>query len=136
MHMPIQCLPEDVWLQKPKIIHISRDVKDMVVSTYYYLRDFDNLKETFDEFLQDFMDGKVIYTPYREHLLNYVNVPDYPNILYLTYEWVTQNMDEAIRKVVKFLGKEMSTENFNLLREHMKFDTMKSELFVICFMPI
>lgn len=106
---------------------MSRDVKDVAVSMFYYLKDTANIKESLDEFLQDFLNDKVIFTPYRQHYLNYKNLPGYRNILYLTYEWVTQNMDEAIRLVVEFLGKEISDENFEILREHMKFDSMKSE---------
>lgn len=126
-HLRVQCLPNEIWFKKPKIIHISRDVKDVAVSQYYYLKDICNLQESLHEFLEDFLDDKVPFGPYREHLLNFTNIPDYPNILYLTYEYVTQNMDESMLKVTKFLGKEISMENLKLLREHMKFDSMKSE---------
>ncbi|KAL7028354.1 hypothetical protein ACKWTF_005811 [Chironomus riparius] len=126
-HFPTQLLPDDIWQQKPKIIHMSRNVKDVAVSTYYFLKDVANIKGTLDEFFEDFLNDKVLFTPYREHYLNYINLPDYPNIMYLTYEWVTQNMDETIHKVTKFLGKEISDENFKLLKEHMSFESMKSK---------
>ena len=125
-HFPIQFLPDEIWQQKPKIIHMSRDVKDVAVSTYYFLKDICNLEVSLEEFLKDFLNDSVPYTPYREHYLNYINLPDYPNILYLTYEYITQNMDETIYRVAKFLGKDISNENFELLKEHMRFDSMKS----------
>lgn len=31
-HMPVQFLPDQIWEKNPKIIHISRDVKDVALS--------------------------------------------------------------------------------------------------------
>lgn len=78
--------------------------------------------------MQNFLDDKIPFCPYREHTLDYLNIPDYENILYLTYEWVTKNIEGAILKVGKFLGKEISEENLRLLKEHLKINNMKSKL--------
>lgn len=52
---------------------------------------------------------------------------DYENILHLTYESVTSDITAAIYRVANFLGKEVSEENLKLLKEHLKFDSMKSK---------
>lgn len=62
------------------------------------------------------------YWNYREHRLNYWNIPDYPNILHLTNESVTQNLGETIRQVSNFLGVNVSDENLNKLAEHLQFE--------------
>jgi hypothetical protein len=31
-HLPVNLLPDEIWERKPKIIHISRDAKDVAVS--------------------------------------------------------------------------------------------------------
>lgn len=31
-HLPVQLLPDEVWTKTPKVIHMSRDVKDVAVS--------------------------------------------------------------------------------------------------------
>lgn len=80
-----------------------------------------------ETFLQDFLDDKVVFTPYREHILNFKSIKNYPNIMYVTYEWLLANMEEAIRKVAAFLNKNISEENLIKLKEHLKFDSMKSK---------
>jgi hypothetical protein len=127
IHAPSHFLPTDVHRVKPKIIHISRDVKDVVTSMFYYLKDmFNETDVTFEEFLRRFMEDEVLFTPYREHCVGYWRF-EYENIMHLTYEWVVENIDEAIARVAMFLGRTVSDENLSLLKEHLKFESMKSE---------
>jgi hypothetical protein len=79
-----------------------------------------------ENFLQEFLDDSTFCTPYREHCMNYFNIPNYSNIIFLTYEWVVENIEEAIRRVARFLEKDVSHENMIKLKEHLKFDSMKS----------
>lgn len=143
-HLPIQFLPEKIWNIKPKLIHISRDPRDVAVSFFHFLKNLWRSTATIEEFMDEFMNDRVMYCPYDEHVLNYLNLKDDINILYLTYEWVTSNIDDAIKKVANFLGKEISKENFEKLKEHLKFDSMKSKkklffkfkFLIFCFLQI
>lgn len=126
-HLPVQLLPDEIWTKKPYMIYISRDPRDVAVSTYYTAKEKFHMPLSKDEFLERFLKDQNVYAPYREHRLNFWNIPDYPNILYLTYEWITENIDDAIWKVAGFLGKTISEENFHKLREYLK-DSMESEL--------
>ena len=130
--MPVQLLPDDVWTKKPKLIYISRNVKDVAVSFYHFSIDYYNYPYTFDEFLQCFLDDALESTPYREHVLNYMNIPDYKNILYLTYESVTGNMDLYIDKVAAFLEKQITEENKEKLKDHLSFKNIKGEITLSC----
>ncbi|XP_070509000.1 luciferin sulfotransferase-like [Chironomus tepperi] len=125
-HMPVQLLPDDVWIKKPKLIYIYRNVKDVAVSFYHFSKDYYNYPYTLDEFLQYFLDDAIESAPYREHVLDFLNIPDYENILYLTYESVTGDMDSNIDKVARFLGKEVSEENKEKLKDHLNFKKIKS----------
>lgn len=125
-HFPVQLLPDDLWVKKPRIIHCSREAKDVAVSNYHFGKHYDvslTLKDSLDNFIND----KHFYGPYREHCLNYRNIPDYQNILYLTYESVIRDIDEAIQNVAEFLKVKVSKENARMLKEYLKFDNMKSE---------
>lgn len=126
-HMPVQLLPDKIWTKKPKIIHMSREVKDVAVSMFHYAEDMMHLKIDFNEYLQNFLDDKVAFTPYREHCMNFFNIPGYDNIMYLTYEYVTANIEESIKRVATFLGKSISDEQLTMLKNHLKFDSMKGE---------
>ncbi|KAL7015953.1 hypothetical protein ACKWTF_016747 [Chironomus riparius] len=124
-HMPVQLLPDNVWTKKPKLIYISRNVKDVAVSFYHFSKDYYNYSYTIDEFLQYFLDDALESTPYREHILDYLNIPNYINILYLTYELVTMNLEFYINEVAAFLGKTISDENKVKLMEHLSFKNIK-----------
>jgi sulfotransferase len=126
-HLPVQFMPPKVYEVKPKIIHIQREVKDVAVSCYHLRRnigheDIPNIEQHFDQFLND----RVLVAPYREHILNWINLPDYDNILYLTYEEQVSDMSGTIRKVAGFLGKELSDGQVEELKDHLSFDKMKS----------
>lgn len=126
-HLQVQLLPDEIWTKKPKIIYISRNPKDVAVSFYHFCKDMYNYQCSLDEFLEYFLNDAVEWSPYHEHVLNFENIPNYENILYLKYESVVKNKEDHIRKVAKFLGKEVSEENMLKMLEHLSFDKMKGE---------
>jgi Sulfotransferase domain len=125
-HLPVQLLPDQVWMKKPKIIYCSRDSRDVAISMFHFGTHYDNTVPM-SQFLENFLNDECIFCPYREHRLNYWKILDYPHILYLTYESMISNIDEAIRKVSNFLGVTVSDENFLKLKQHLSFDKMKSK---------
>jgi hypothetical protein len=125
-HLPVQLLPDQVWTKKPKIIYVSRDVKDVAVSNYHFWYSLDvKRKVDMHEYFDTFMNGSVVYGPYRESVQNYLNMPDYENIMFITYEGMSADLDGTILNVAKFLGKEISIENRLKLKEHLTFENMK-----------
>ena len=126
-HLPVQFLPDEIWTKKPKLFHISRDPKDTVISLFYLLKDFSPTPIKLEDFLEDFLSDDVMYCPYRENLWNYLNLPNYENILYLTYEDMSTDLDVSIQKVAKFLGKTVSDENADRIKDYLKFENMKSK---------
>jgi sulfotransferase len=127
-HYPVQFLPHQVWTVKPKLIYIYRDIKDAACSLYHYRMDlnhekFTSIEESFDDILED----KIWYGPYREHLLNWKSLPDYENVIYLTYEEVIADMGATIRKLAKFLNKPVTDEQIEKAKDHLSFAKMKSK---------
>jgi len=127
-HLPVQLLPDQVWTKKPKIIYVSRDVKDVAISNYHFWYSLDvKRKMDLNEYFDSFMNGTVPYAPYRESVQNYINMPNYENIIYITYEGMCADLDGMILNVAKFLGKDISIENRLKLKEHLTFENMKSK---------
>lgn len=126
-HLPIQFLPDEIWVKQPKLVHICRDPRDLAVSMFHFVRNMFRCTATKNEFMDEFFNDRVIYCPYPNHVRGYQSIKDYKNILYITYEWATTNVDEAIMKIAKFLEKSVSEENFAKLKDHLKFDSMKSK---------
>jgi hypothetical protein len=117
-HLPVQFLPDELYRMRPKIVYLRRDVKDVAISAYHYIVDGLQSYAKLQEFLQDFLDDKIVYTPYWEHLVNFGAMPDYgDNLLEIEYEWMVEHVDEAIWRVAKFLGREVSKENFEIMKK-------------------
>jgi len=123
----VQLLPDEVWTKKPKLIHISRDPKDVAISFFHLSNAFSPNPSTLEDYLEDFLSDAVSFTPYREYVWNYLNLPDYENILYLTYEEMSADLDGTIQKVGEFLGKNVSDENAEKIKDYLKFENMKSK---------
>ncbi|KAG5667156.1 hypothetical protein PVAND_015153 [Polypedilum vanderplanki] len=124
--LQVQFLPDQIWTVKPKIIHIHRDVKDVAISLYHLRKnslhdDVGTMEEHFEEILND----RTWYTPYREHVLNYQRIPDYPNILYLTYEELLADKAGVIKQTAKFLNTPITEEQVQKLIDHSKFEKMQ-----------
>jgi estrone sulfotransferase len=127
-HNPIHLLPPQITSKNPRMIFISRDVKDVAVSNFHFRKNvlhekMGTIEEHFDEFIKD----QVFFGPYREYLKNFTALKDQPNFLFLTYEGVTSDFEGSIKKVAKFLGKQASDENVKKLAAHLDFKAMKSE---------
>jgi hypothetical protein len=94
-HLSVPFLPDDLWMKKPKMIYTLRNARDVAISNYHFGKHFGNAS------LSSALDD-------RKNRLNFWNVSDYSNILYLTYEPITSNIDETIRKVSDFSSVEVS----------------------------
>lgn len=123
-------LPDDVWIAKPKLIYISRDPKDVAVSYYHFYKDCCHSPVDFEGFIEAFLNDRLLFAPFREHRIDFWNLENYENILYLTYEDVVRDMDFAIKRVTSFLGKTIGEDEVQGLKQHLKFDSMKCLLFV------
>ncbi|KAL7048756.1 hypothetical protein ACKWTF_003479 [Chironomus riparius] len=125
-HLPVQLLPDQVWTKKPKIIYVSRDVKDVAVSNYHFWYSLAvKRKMDMEEYFDSFMNDTIVYAPYRQSVQNYLNLPNYENIMYITYEGMCADLDGTILNIAKFLRKSISIENRQKLKEHLRFDNMK-----------
>ncbi|CAG9859341.1 unnamed protein product [Phyllotreta striolata] len=65
------------------------------------------------------------YAPYWNHVLPFWERRNQPNLLFLKYEKMVQDLPSVIKEVADFLEKPLSPENISLLAEHLSFDSMK-----------
>eukprot|EP01024_Parvocaulis_polyphysoides_P009412 TRINITY_DN12949_c0_g2_i3.p3 TRINITY_DN12949_c0_g2~~TRINITY_DN12949_c0_g2_i3.p3 ORF type:complete len:185 (+),score=36.34 TRINITY_DN12949_c0_g2_i3:2-556(+) len=87
-----------------------RNPKDCCVSFYYHTLgfakyyNFENGK--FDDFFEVFLQGKVDFGDYFEHLISWSKHLTDENVLFLTYEQMKNDLKSCVVKVAKFLGSE------------------------------
>ncbi|XP_045196251.2 sulfotransferase 1E1-like [Mercenaria mercenaria] len=127
-HLPYSLLPRSVQDNKPKIIYIARNPKDVVVSYYYFVRllyPVTRYDGEFKDFFNLFLHDKVMYAPWWRHVEEFWDRRHDDNILFLTYEDLKKDTDGTIDKVAKFLGKTLTREQKDIIINHCSFENMK-----------
>uniref|UniRef100_A0A023F5I8 Putative sulfotransferase domain protein n=2 Tax=Triatoma infestans TaxID=30076 RepID=A0A023F5I8_TRIIF len=125
-HLPVSLLPDQIWTVKPKIIYVTRNVKDAAVSYYHHHRLWNGYTGVFPLFMQAFLEDKLVYSPYWDHVIEYKKLESEPYILINSYEEMKKDLPSVIRKTAKFLGKSLKSDEIDVLADHLSFEKMKS----------
>ncbi|KMT20768.1 hypothetical protein BVRB_1g007350 isoform B [Beta vulgaris subsp. vulgaris] len=119
-HLPYTSLPDSIKTSKCKILYICRNPLDTLVSVYFFYLEFLKkfLKEEeyvtppFEDFFEDFCDGKVLYGPFFEHVIGFWNLslerPD--KVLFLKYEDLKEDPTTHLKRLAEFIGMPFSSE--------------------------
>ncbi|XP_028167047.1 estrogen sulfotransferase-like isoform X1 [Ostrinia furnacalis] len=125
-HLPLSLLP--LGLLRARVVYVARDPRDVAVSYYHHALLFKNycftgdFKNFWDYFRKDMLD----WTPYFEHIKEAWDKRDHPNMLFLFYEELLEDLAGAVRRVAKFLGAPVSEEQVVRLCDHLSFHNFKN----------
>uniref|UniRef100_A0A803J306 Sulfotransferase n=1 Tax=Xenopus tropicalis TaxID=8364 RepID=A0A803J306_XENTR len=126
-HLPVQLVPPFFWRYKCKVIYVARNPRDTVTSYYY----FDHMVQihpapgNWEEYLHRFMKGDVGWGSWYDQVKGFWEQKDQHNILYLFFEDIKQNPIHEIRKVMRFLDKDLPEEVLEKIVHLSSFDQMK-----------
>ncbi|XP_036302589.1 sulfotransferase 1C4-like [Pipistrellus kuhlii] len=126
-HLPVQLLPPSFWEKNCKIIYVARNVKDNMVSYYYFQKMNKALPDpgSWDQYFETFLSGKVVWGSWFDHVKGWWKKKESHPILYLFYEEMMKDPKREIRKVMKFLGKDLKEEVLDKIVYNTSFDVMK-----------
>ncbi|XP_004621744.1 sulfotransferase 1B1 [Sorex araneus] len=126
-HLPIDLLPKSFWENKCKMIYLARNAKDVAVSFYHFdlMNNLEPFPGTWGEYLEKFMTGNVAYGSWFNHVKSWWKKKEEHPILYLFYEDMKENPKKEIRKITKFLEKNLNDEILDKIIHHTSFEKMK-----------
>ncbi|KAL6108870.1 uncharacterized protein ACO6RY_12125 [Pungitius sinensis] len=126
-HFPYFLMPPSFHASKAKVIYVMRNPKDIVVSSYYFhkMAEFLEKPGTFDEFMEKFLEGRVLFGKWTDHVKGWMGTDLGDRIMYITYEEMVQDLPAALRRISGFLGRNLSEEVIQNIAEQCSFTTMK-----------
>ncbi|XP_072404412.1 amine sulfotransferase-like isoform X3 [Chiloscyllium punctatum] len=127
-HLNYQMVPSSAKNRRMKIIYVARNPKDVVVSFYHYHNCHHYLKtpKDFSDFLEQFIEGNVIYGSWFDHIRDWYNHKDELNMLFVTYEDMQKDIRSVIVKVASFLNKMLDGKTLESIVDHCTFAYMKT----------
>jgi hypothetical protein len=108
-----------------KYIYVARDGKDVAVSYYHLYRDYSGFEGTFPEFFDRYLRGKVEFGSWFEHVRGWWRHRNDPNVLFLRYEDLLDNLEGGVRKIIAFCGFQIAPERMLAILERCSFAFMK-----------
>ncbi|KAK1258810.1 Cytosolic sulfotransferase 17 [Acorus gramineus] len=108
-HIPYSSLPGSARDDDSgcRIVYISRDIKDVFVSSWYFFND-NSLEEAFESYC----DGVTLYGPIWDHQLEYwkASIERPQSVVFLRYEDMMEDPVNGVKRLAEFLGRPFSME--------------------------
>ncbi|KAF2362860.1 Sulfotransferase domain [Trinorchestia longiramus] len=125
-HMPFSLLSPDL-ITTAKVVYVTRDPRDVVVSFYHHHKIIAShgFKGTLEEFVDDFIDEKVMFSPFWSHLREAYERRESPNLLIIQYEELKADLPSVVLRIAKFLDVAVNKDQLGKLVQHLHIDSMK-----------
>ncbi|XP_010597583.1 sulfotransferase 4A1 [Loxodonta africana] len=119
-HLPYRFLPSDLHNGDSKVIYMARNPKDLVVSYYQFHRSLRTMsyRGTFQEFCRRFMNDKLGYGSWFEHVQEFWEHRMDSNVLFLKYEDMHRDLVTMVEQLARFLGVSCDKAQLESMTEH------------------
>lgn len=117
---------------RAKFIYIVRNPLDACVSFYYHLSNQNEgcYESSLHQFFKDWIDGRIPFGTWAEHILSYAPLIAENSVLLITYEEMVLNLRETVDKIVRYLELDdvLQKRDVDELIPSFTFDAMKKDL--------
>ncbi|XP_051577142.1 sulfotransferase family 2, cytosolic sulfotransferase 3 isoform X2 [Myxocyprinus asiaticus] len=127
-HMPYHLMPQTFFNSKAKVIYVTRNPKDVLVSSFHFHKMASFLDEpgTLEEFTDKFLAGNVFFGKWTDHVKSWQNTDLGDRILYITYEDMLQDLRGVLVRILTLLGRQLSADALDRVVDHCTFKNMKT----------
>jgi hypothetical protein len=110
-----------------KVIYIVRDVRDVVISYYYWHLKMANYQNTFDEFFDEFIEGKCAFQDWDNNVTSWIENKNKieKGFLLVKYEDLKQNTFEKLKDIADFLSLQRDDTEINSTIAWASFENMR-----------
>jgi hypothetical protein len=120
-HLPYGSIPKG----KCRYIYVMRNGEDVAVSYYHFYRSHLRFHGKFAEFFDNFLQGKVQYGNWVDHVVGWWSHRQDTNILLLHYEDLLADLPGSVRRIAEFCQLEVDEGALPSIVEACTFDSMK-----------
>ncbi|RID44473.1 hypothetical protein BRARA_I01262 [Brassica rapa] len=108
-HMPLHTMHETLKHSPCKIVYVCRDVKDTLISCWFYssaIYKIEPTRSVLESRFEEFCNGTNYFGPFWEHLLSYWrgSLEDPKHVLFMRYEEMKAEPRDQIKRLADFLG--------------------------------
>ncbi|XP_070846677.1 sulfotransferase 2B1-like [Chaetodon trifascialis] len=126
-HFHYNMMPPSFFEAKPKVIYVMRNPKDVFTSSFHYygMASFMVNPGPQSEFLHKFLEGKVMFGSWFDHVKGWLNAEDKEHIMYISYEEMIMDLKDSVARMAQFLDKSLDAEVIEKIAERCLFKNMK-----------
>lgn len=126
-HLPFSLMPPNM-LDTCKVVYVARNPKDVIVSYHHHSRiiKVHGFAGSFEDFVQYFVDGDLLYGPYDLHLKEAWERRHHPNLHIMFYEDMKADPKKAFGDLDAFLGTNLTEKQLENIANYTSFGEMKS----------
>ncbi|XP_058477137.1 sulfotransferase 2B1-like [Solea solea] len=126
-HFKYNIMPPSFFEIKPKVIYVMRNPKDVFTSAFHYygITSYMVKPGSQSEFLHKFLDGKVPFNSWFDHVKDWLNAEDKGHIMYISYEEMKMDLNDSVTRIAQFLEKHLDPEVIEKIAERCLFPNMK-----------
>ncbi|XP_054678679.1 sulfotransferase 6B1-like [Grus americana] len=128
-HLPPHLLPPSILQSKAKILVLVRNPKDTAVSYYHFYNNMPVLPSftSWDEYFAAFMNGKLAWGSYFDHLVEWNKYIDHERIMMISYEELKEDQILGMKRIAAFFGFSLCEEDFPRIAKNTSFQAMKEK---------
>ncbi|CAL4067962.1 unnamed protein product, partial [Meganyctiphanes norvegica] len=125
-HMPFDLLNQSLP-DTCKVVYVARNPRDACVSYYHHARLIKSSGFTgdFNKYLEFWTKDLVVQGPFWQHVHQGWKKRDHPNVLFIFYEDLKQDVMSQLRRINDFLGTNLTEEELLKVSDHTSFNSMK-----------
>ncbi|CAN8203701.1 unnamed protein product [Coccothraustes coccothraustes] len=128
-HLHPENLPKSIFQNNAKILVLVRNPKDTAVSYYHFCNNLPVMPSfaSWDEYFADFMNGKLAWGSYFDHLVEWNKYIDNERIMTISYEELKEDPILGMKKIASFFGFSLCEEDFSRIAKKTSFKAMKEK---------